>query len=100
MKQISKDWRACSNKEKYIRLSKNAKDSYEREKDQTKLYHRPHGVKKPPNAFILYMRKRMSEMLDEQIKDFHPKELKPRKRDKKDKQKDAESEIGISNNLI
>jgi hypothetical protein len=87
MKQIAKDWRAIKDKSEYKAKAQRAKEAYEKQKDSTKLYHRPHGVKKAPNAFILFMQDKTKQLTEEQLANYHPPAPKHKKRDEKEASK-------------
>jgi hypothetical protein len=84
MKYISKSWKDTSDRSSYIQKAEESKKNYEREKSYVNLYHKPNKVKKPMNAFILYMRERTKNMSPEEMEKFH---FKPKKREKKETEK-------------
>lgn len=77
----------------YERLANNAKQDYEIVKDKTKLYHVPPKIKRPPNAFILFMQERAKQIVEEQLEHYQPPKSKPRKRNQKNKDKTKEADV-------
>mmetsp|Transcript_2088 Transcript_2088/g.2647 ORF Transcript_2088/g.2647 Transcript_2088/m.2647 type:complete len:202 (+) Transcript_2088:32-637(+) len=67
LKQIAKDWNKHKDKSAYKMRAAEYKAEYERKKDHVKLYHKPHGVKKPENAFILFMQERTKAINEAEI---------------------------------
>ena len=87
MKQISSDWKKWNDKESYKLLARESKMDYNTNKDHTKVYHKHHGIKKPENAFILFMQDKTRTMTEEQLENYQPPVPKPKKRQNKEKSK-------------
>lgn len=87
LKQIAKDWRKYEDRSAYKMRAAECKAEYERKKDHVKLYHKPHGVKKPENAFILFMQERTKAINEAEINNPDFPFLSKKKSPKKPKQK-------------
>lgn len=90
MKYISKSWKDTSDRSYYIQKAEESKNQYNREKSSVNLYHKPNKIKKPMNAFIMYMRERTKNMTPEEMEKYH---TKPKKREKKNSEKQESEKV-------
>ena len=67
--KIAQDWRSLDDKSAYVAQAKTANEKYRSDVDGVKVYHTPVAIKKPPNAFGIYLREQMQLQKDQNHQD-------------------------------